>query len=41
MENVLNAHPQLNLAHQDSGTALYTAESLRPRTTGITASYRY
>ena len=41
MENVLNAHPQLNLAHQDSGTALFTAESLRPRTTGVSVSYRY
>jgi len=41
MENVLNAHPQLNLAHQDSFTQLYTAETLRPRTTGITASYHY
>ncbi len=41
VENLLNAHPQLDLAHQDSGTALYTAETLRPRTIGIAASYRY
>jgi outer membrane receptor protein involved in Fe transport len=41
MDNVFNAHPQLNLAHQDYNTLLYTAESFRPRTTGITATYKY
>ncbi len=41
MDNVFNAHPQLNLAHQDEFTLLYTAETFRPRTTGITASYRF
>jgi outer membrane receptor protein involved in Fe transport len=41
MDNVFNAHPQLSLAHQDSFTQLYTAETFRPRTTGVTASYRF
>ena len=41
MDNVFDAHPQLNLAHQDEFTLLYTAETFRPRTTGITATYRY
>ncbi len=41
MDNVFNAHPQLTLAHQDYNTLLYTAESFRPRTTGITATYKY
>lgn len=41
MDNVFNAHPQLNLAHQDEFTQLYTAETFRPRTTGVTASYRF
>jgi iron complex outermembrane receptor protein len=40
-ENLLNSHPQLNLSHQDSGTLLYEATTLRPRTVGITAVYRY
>jgi outer membrane receptor protein involved in Fe transport len=41
MDNVFNAHPQLSLAHQDQYTQLYTAESFRPRTTGISATYKY
>jgi iron complex outermembrane recepter protein len=41
MDNVFDAHPQLSLAHQDYNTLLYTAESFRPRTTGITATYKY
>lgn len=41
MDNVFDAHPQLNLAHQDYNTLLYTAESFRPRTTGITAAHKY
>jgi outer membrane receptor protein involved in Fe transport len=41
MDNVFNAHPQLNLAHQDEFTLLYTAETFRPRTTGISANYRF
>jgi len=41
VENALDEHPQLNLQHQDSGTALFEAETLRPRTIGVAASYRY
>ncbi len=40
-DNLLNSHPQLNLTHQDEFTLLYEAETLRPRTIGITAAYRY
>ncbi|MGD0142464.1 MAG: TonB-dependent receptor, partial [Rhizomicrobium sp.] len=39
--NLLNSHPQLNLNHQDQFTLLYEAETLRPRTIGLTATYRY
>jgi iron complex outermembrane receptor protein len=39
--NLLNAHPRLDLTHQDSGTALYEATTLRPRTIGMAVSYRY
>ncbi len=41
MNNVLNSHPQLDLNHQDSSTLLYEASTFRPRTTGITLTYRY
>jgi len=41
MDNMLNAHPQLDLNHQDEFTLLYEASTLRPRTFGLTASYRY
>ena len=40
-DNLLNAHPQLDLAHQDQYTLLYEATTLRPRTIGVTATYRY
>jgi outer membrane receptor protein involved in Fe transport len=40
-DNLLNSHPQLNLSHQDEFTLLYEATTLRPRTVGITAVYRY
>lgn len=40
-ENVLNAHPRLNLAHQDKYTQLFEAQTLRPRTIGVAATYRY
>lgn len=40
-DNLLNAHPQLNLTHQDSNTVLYEASTLRPRTIGVTGTYRY
>ncbi len=39
-DNVLDAHPQLDLSHQDSDTELFEASTLRPRTIGITATYR-
>ncbi|MDR3659895.1 MAG: TonB-dependent receptor [Mycobacterium sp.] len=41
IENLLDAHPQLNLQHQDNTTALFEAQTFRPRTFGIAASYRY
>ena len=39
-DNLFNAHPRLNYSHQDSDTLLFEAETLRPRTIGITATYR-
>ncbi|HEY2034225.1 MAG TPA: TonB-dependent receptor [Rhizomicrobium sp.] len=39
-DNLFNAHPQLDLSHQDSDTVLFEATALRPRTIGITATYR-
>src|SRR5262249_26351517 len=41
MDNVLNAHPELDLNHQDEDTLLYEASTLRPRTFGLTVTYRY
>jgi len=41
VDNLFNAHPQLGLNHQDSDTLLYEATTLRPRTFGLTATYRY
>ncbi len=41
VENLLNSHPQLDLNHQDPDTLLYEASTLRPRTIGLTATYRY
>jgi iron complex outermembrane recepter protein len=41
MDNVFDAHPQLSLQHQDEFTKLYEAETFRPRTTGVTATYRF
>ncbi len=41
VNNLLNAHPQLSLQHQDSGTTLYEAQTLRPRTVGLSATARY
>jgi len=40
-DNLLNSHPQLNYTHQDQYTLLYEATTLRPRTVGVTAIYRY
>jgi outer membrane receptor protein involved in Fe transport len=39
--NLLDAHPQLNLQHQDAATALYEATTLRPRTVGMAANYKF
>lgn len=39
-DNLFNTHPQLDLNHQDSNTLLFEASTLRPRTVGITATYR-
>jgi outer membrane receptor protein involved in Fe transport len=41
VDNLLDAHPTLDLSHQDSSTLLYEATTLRPRTVGVTAIYRY
>jgi len=41
VQNLLNAHPQLDLNHQDQYTELYEATTFRPRTTGIAINYRY
>ena len=40
-ENLLNAHPQLDLNHQDQFTSLYEATTFRPLTIGLAASYKY
>jgi len=39
--NLFDARPQLNLAHQDSQTLLYEASTLRPRTVGISLNVKY
>jgi len=40
MDNVLNAHPQLTYSHEARGD-LYQATTFRPRTMGVTATFRY
>jgi iron complex outermembrane recepter protein len=40
-ENLLNSHPQLGLTHQDQYTLLYEAQTLRPLTIGVAATFRY
>jgi hypothetical protein len=40
VDNLFNSHPQLDLSHQDSNTLLFEATALRPRTVGITVTYR-
>ena len=40
MDNVLNAHPQLTYSHEARGE-LYQATTFRPRTMGVTATFRY
>jgi len=41
MNNVLDAHPRLDLNHQDANTVLFEASTFRPRTTGLEVTYRY
>jgi outer membrane receptor protein involved in Fe transport len=41
VNNLLDTHPQLDLNHQDRFTLLYEAQTLRPRTIGISVSNRY
>ncbi len=41
MDNLLNAHPQLSLNHQDQFTELLEATTIRPRTIGIALTRRY
>jgi outer membrane receptor protein involved in Fe transport len=41
VNNLLNAHPQLDLTHQDQFTTLFEATTFRPRTVGISATVRY
>jgi iron complex outermembrane receptor protein len=40
-ENLLNAHPQLDLNHQDQGTTLYEATTFRPLTVGLAGTFKY
>ena len=40
-DNLLNAHPGLDLSHQDQETLLFEQTTFRPRTVGLTATYRY
>jgi outer membrane receptor protein involved in Fe transport len=40
VNNLLDAHPQLNLSHLDAYTLLLEATTFRPRTAGIRLSYR-
>ena len=41
VDNLLNSHPQLDLTHQDSATTLYEARTVRPRTVGLSANFKY
>jgi outer membrane receptor protein involved in Fe transport len=41
LNNVLNSHPQLSLQHQDQWTTLYEAQTFRPLTLGLSATYKY
>jgi outer membrane receptor protein involved in Fe transport len=41
MDNALDAHPQLNVNHQDQYTLLLEATTLRPRTAGVSLSYDF
>jgi iron complex outermembrane receptor protein len=41
INNLTNSQPLLNLTHEDSATLLYEAETLRPRTIGLAANFKY
>ena len=41
VNNLFDAHPQLDLNHQDASTLLFEASTFRPRTAGITLTYRF
>ena len=41
MNNVLDAHPCIDLNHQDANTILYEASTFRPRTSGLEVNYRF
>jgi len=41
INNLFDAHPQLNLQHEDASTLLYEATTFRPRTIGMAATFRY
>ena len=41
VDNLLDSHPGLDLNHQDSATQLFEQRTFRPRTVGLTATYRY
>ena len=41
VNNMFNAHPQLDYTHSDQWTALYTANTFRPRTWGLSVSMKY
>jgi iron complex outermembrane receptor protein len=41
VDNLFDAHPRLDLTHEDSGTELFEATTFRPRTVGLSASYKY
>jgi hypothetical protein len=39
-DNLLNAHPSIGLSRSNR-TPIYTDETFRPRTIGVTAAYRF
>ena len=41
INNVVDTHPRLALAHEDQYTLLFEAQTFRPRTFGVSLSYRY
>jgi iron complex outermembrane receptor protein len=41
VDNLLNSHPGLDLQHQDQYTLLFEQQTFRPRTVGLTGTFRY